>query len=49
MALPLYNIGRKKEAINALRKAIEFGLEKNLEAHANTLLKIWGNGKDGRK
>lgn len=49
MALSLYNIGRKKEAINALRKAIELGLEKNLEAHANTLLKIWENGEDGRK
>ena len=49
MALSLYNIGRKSEAINALRKAIELGLEENQEGHANTLLKIWGNGKDGRK
>lgn len=44
MALSLYNIGHKNEAINALRKAIELSLEKNLEAHANTLLKIWESG-----
>jgi len=44
MALSLYNIGHKNEAINALRKAIELGLEKNLEAHANRLLKIWESG-----
>ena len=49
MALSFHNIGRKKEAIHALRKAVELGLERNLETHAKRLLKKWEKGEDGRK
>ena len=43
IALSLRIVGREKEAIDALNKSIELGLEDNLEKHANILLKLWGN------
>jgi serine/threonine protein kinase len=41
IALSLYNLNRKKEAIRALEKALEYDLDKSLVTHANNLLRIW--------
>jgi serine/threonine protein kinase len=41
MSLSLYNLKRKKEAIQTLEKALEYDLDKSLVTHANNLLRIW--------
>lgn len=41
LALALKNLRRTPEAVDALKKALHIGLERNLEGHACNLLALW--------
>jgi serine/threonine protein kinase len=49
LALALYNSGEKREAIRVLKKALNLGLEKHIEIHAQHLLALWNEQNDARE
>lgn len=44
MALSLYAIGQKNDAIASIKKALKLGLEQSIEKHALKLMELWDKG-----